>query len=196
MNCRIVEIKIDRKGDMEPMWKRLKQKWKERKGFGSIEIVISSMIVLTMIAGLLDMITIIQRLDTTSQATGYVSRIVQKQGGVQTSRIENFSGKYTTTDVLYNNVKDMMTSNGISEDEWELSLVLDGGTKYVITPTTSVPLVDYGNRIRVNLSVDYKWNVLSSMSPSELGGNRDSIREVLSGYKIRDSKEMETELEI
>lgn len=178
------------------MWKRIKNRWKEKKGFGSIEIVISSMIVLAMLAGLLDMIQIIQRLDTTSQATGYVSRIVQKQGGVQTSRIENFNGKYTTTDVLYNNVKDMMDANGIREDEWGLSLILDGGTRYVITPTTSVPVVDYGNRIKIDLAVDYKWNMLSSILPGELGGNRSSIREVLSGYKIRDSKEMESELGI
>lgn len=178
------------------MWKHIKHKWKERKGFGSIEIVISSMIVLMMIAGLIDVILITQRLDTASQATGYVSRIVQKQGGVQTHRISNFNGKYTNSSVLYSNVKDMMEANGISEDEWELRVILNSGSKYVITPSTNVPIVDYGKRIRVDLAVDYKWKMLSAMIPGDLSGNRSSIREVLSGYQIRDGKGMETELEI
>lgn len=178
------------------MWKRFKQKWRERKGFGSIEIVISSMIVLMMVAGLIDMIQITQRFDATSQATDYVSRIIQKQGGVQTYRIDNYKGRYTTSNALYNNVKDMMDTNGIPEEDWDLTLTLESGNTYHLSPTVSVPLVNYGHRIRVTLSVDYRWNLLASMFPGNPTGNRQATKEVLSGYQIRDNTEMETDLNI
>lgn len=178
------------------MFNRIKEKWKNRKGVGSIEIAISSLIVIMMIAGLVDMINIMQRFDTTSQATNYVSRIIQKQGGVQTNRIENFQGKYTTTSVLYNNVKDMMDANGIPEEDWELTLTLENGVDYPIKPSTNVPLVNFGNRILVTLAVDYEWNMLSNVVPGDIGGTRKSMKEVLSGYQIRDSKEVKTDLEL
>ncbi len=178
------------------MWKRLKQKWKDKKGFGSIEIVISSMIVLMMIAGLIDMIQITQRFDTTSQATDYVSRIVQKQGGVQVSRIPNYQGQYTTTKTLYDNVEDMMNSNGISDDDWSLTLQLENGSKYTISPKSTVPLVDFGHRIRITLSVNYRWNMLGSMFPGDLEGTRQSTKEILSGYQIRDNSVMDNSLDV
>jgi len=176
------------------MWKYVKQKWKERKGFGSIEIVLSAMIVLMMVGGMLDMISITQRFETVSQATNYVSRIVQKQGGVRTSRIDNYNGKYTTSATLYNNVKDMMESNGIHEEDWTLTLTLPDGKSYTVTPTTNVPIVNYGQRMKVTISVNYRWNIVSTMLPIQGERTRDSIKEVLSGYQSRQTSDMKTTL--
>jgi|HigsolmetaAR206D_1030411.scaffolds.fasta_scaffold00120_27 hypothetical protein len=177
------------------MWKRLKAKLKGRKGFGSIEIAICSLIILMMIGGLADMIQIMQKIDTVSQTTGYVARTIQKQGGVRTVRIQNFYGKYTTTPVLYNNVKDMMASNGIPEEDWKLYIAV-GDKTYSITPSTSVPLVNYGYRMKVILKVDYRWAILSNMIPIDLKATKDSVREVLSGYQIRNGDGMGTDLSL
>lgn len=177
------------------MWKRLKDKWKNKKGFGSIEIVISSLIVIMVVAGLVDTIQITQRLDTTSQAVGYVARVVQKQGGVQTKEIANYSGKYTTTSVLYNNVKSMMEANNIKDTEWNLYLK-NGDTQTEITKKTNFPIINYGKRITVTLKVKYNWNTLSIVLPGVMGGTRESSRQVLSGYQIRDDAKMQTELNV
>jgi len=177
------------------MWKRLKAKLKEKKGIGSIEIVICSLIIIMMIGGLVDMIQITQKLDTVGQTTGYVARTIQKQGGVQTMKIPNFHGKYTTTPVLYENVKEMMAANGIPEEDWKLSVSV-GNQIYPITPSTSVPIVDYGHRMKVILEVKYRWTVLSNMIPVGLEATKDSIREVLSGYQIRDGEGMGSDLSL
>lgn len=177
------------------MRKKWIERWKNKKGFGSIEIVISCLIIIMILAGLVDMISINQRLDTASQTTGYVARTIQKQGGVQTSRIDNFHGKYTTTPVLYNNVKDMMAANSIPEEDWRLTIEIDDQS-YPITPSTSIPLVDYGNRMRVVLEVDYRWTILSTMVPINLEATKQSVREVLSGYQIRDRGQMETDVSL
>lgn len=179
------------------MWKKIKEKWKERKGFGTIEIVISSFIVIMMIAGLVDLLSIIEKFETASQATSYVSRIVQKQGGVQKSRIDNYHGKYTTSKTLYNNVKDMMEANGIEDEDWTLKLKVASNNKvYTIKENTDVPLNTYGNRIKVMLTVKYRWACVSAFFPGEISGARTSTKEVLSGYKIRDNKELQTDLSI
>lgn len=173
------------------MWKRLRNK----KGIGSLEIVISALIIIMMIAGMIDMVQVLQKIDTASQTTGYIARTVQKQGGVQTYRIDNFHGKYTTTPVLYDNVKEMLASNGVPEEDWRLYIAV-GEHLYEITPSTSIPLVDYGNRMRVILEVDYRWNILSQMIPIDLKGTKDSVREVLSVYQIRDRDRMESEFSL
>lgn len=173
------------------MWKRLRNK----KGIGSLEIVISALIIIMMIAGMIDMVQVLQKIDTASQTTGYIARTVQKQGGVQTYRIDNFHGKYTTTPVLYDNVKEMLASNGVPEEDWRLYIAV-GEHLYEITPSTSIPLVDYGNRMRVILEVDYRWNILSQMITIDLKGTKDSVREVLSVYQIRDRDRMESEFSL
>ena len=177
------------------MVKKLKNKLKNKKGIGSLEIVISALIVIMMVAGLIDMIQITQRLDTTSQATGYVARVVQKQGGVQPHEIDNFSGKYVPTSVLYGNVRDMMDVNGIPEEDWTLKLTA-GGNTYTINEGTALPLVDYGHRIKVTIETKFKWHILSSMMPGDLGSGSSSSREVLSGYQVRDGGGMNTDLEL
>lgn len=177
------------------MWKHFKNKLKEKKGIGSIEIVIAAMITLTMIAGLIDMINIIQKFDTTSQATGYISRVVQKQGGVQSSRVDNFNGKYTPTAHLYNNVKEMMEANNIHEDNWRLTLRTNTGD-YEVKSGTDVPVVNYGERIHISLEVDYQWKVLSTMFPNEFISSRQSNRQVLSGFQVRDGSGMDTDLNV
>lgn len=173
----------------------MRKRLKNRKGIGSIEIVISSLIIIMIIAGIIDMVQVLQKIDTASQTTGYIARTIQKQGGVQTYRIENYHGKYTTTPILYNNVKEMLASNGIPEEDWRLYIAM-GEHVYEVTPSTSIPLADYGQRMRVVLEVDYRWNLLSHMIPVDLKGTKDSVREVLSVYKVRNRDQIESEFSL
>lgn len=184
------------------MWKHLKNKFrkskcilKNKKGFGSLEIIISSFIIVMIIAGLIDMIQITQRIDTTSQAISYVSRVIQKQGGVRVNEPENFNGEYTNSATLYNNIKDIMAANGIIEENWELEIKTNS-TKENLTSSTNFPLVDYGNRITITLEVNYHWYTLSTMFPGDIGGYKPSSRQVLSGYAIRSNSGMSTETEL
>jgi|SRR5690625_57324 len=177
------------------MLKRFVKRLNNKKGFGSIEIVISAMIVIMMVAGLIDMIQITGRLETASQSIGYVSRVVQKQGGVQPNRIPNYQGKYTTSSTLYENIREMMYVNGIGEDDWVIYITANGNT-HTLDPETRVPLVDYGNRIHITLRVNFRWNILASMFPGELASTNEASREVLSGYQVRDSGGMSTDLEL
>lgn len=177
------------------MFRKINDKLKNKKGLGSIEIVISGLIVLLMVAGLIDMINITQRLDATSQTTGYVARVVQKQGGVQPTRIANYNGKYISTPSLYNNVKGMMDVNGVAEEDWTIKLVTNGNT-YVIQEDTRIPLVDYGNRITVTIETKFRWNILSTMFPGVITSGGKSDRVVLSAYQIRTDSGMETDLEL
>lgn len=191
-----IEQRIAKERRLYYMWRRIRLILWNRKGFGGIEIAISSLIVLLIVCGLIDVLKITQRFEVASQANNYISRTVQEQGGVRANKIENFSGKYTTSQTLYNNVKDMMEASGIAETDWTLTIQTEGGGSYIVNQRTNVPLVNYGKRIKVILSVNYRWDMLSAALPGDWGGTRSSIKEVLSGYQIRDNNGMTTELEL
>lgn len=147
----------------------------------SLEIAISVLVIVVAIAGLVDLTTILQRTNTVSMNTAYISRVVGSQGGVRTSKIENFAGNYVDSNELYRNVKKSMSSSGIPEDEWEVKI--DGRT---LTPITNIPLRDYGSKITIETSVDYKWTLTSNVVPGQISGVHTSDNEVYTTHKIRD----------
>lgn len=156
------------------------KKKKDKKGITSLEIAISVLVIVVAIAGLVDLTTILQRTNTVSMNTAYISRVVGSQGGVRNNKIENFAGNYVDSNELYRNVKKSMNSSGIPDEEWEVKI--DGR---ILTPVTNVPLKDYGNKIKIKASVNYKWALTSNVIPGQVSGVHSSDNEVYTTHKIR-----------
>lgn len=160
------------------------KKWKRpfnKKGVTSLEIVISVMIVLIVLSGFADLTQILRRSNAVSVNTAYISRVVGSQGGLQTRKIANFSGRYVTANELYTNIDRSMRSSGIPDDEWEVRI---HGVK--LTPATNIPVYDYGSRIPISVSVDYRWGLTDNFIPGSLEGKHESNNVVSTTHKIRD----------
>jgi len=158
----------------------LKRK-KNKKGMTSIEIVLSVIIVILIVSGFVDLTGILRRSNAVSMNTSYVSRVVGNQGGIQTRKINNFNGRYIPSSELYGNVKRSMNSSGIPDDEWEVKVY---GIK--LTPNTNIPVFDYGTRIPVEVTVNYKWGLTDNFIPGNLEGVHESKSTVSTTHKVRD----------
>lgn len=152
-----------------------------KKGVTSIEIVVSVLIIVIVVCGFVDLTGILSRTNTMAMNTAYISRVVGSQGGVQTSQISNFSGRYVNSNELYNNVKRSMNSSGIEDDEWEVKI--DGVR---LTPTTNLRVVDYGSRLPVEVTIGYQWYLTRNYLPGEMKGTKTSKSNVSTTFKIRD----------
>lgn len=153
---------------------------RQKKGMTSFEIVVSVMVVLVILCGFVDLTSILNRLNTVSQNTAYVSRVIGRQGGVQTQEIENFDGRYVTSKELYRNVKQSMNSTGISDDEWEMRI--DGMT---VTPSSNLPIKDYGTTMGVEVEVSYNWDLTDNFVPMDFSNTKVSENKVFTTYKVR-----------
>lgn len=155
---------------------------KNKKGMTSIEIVLSVLIVIMMIAGFVDLTVILRRGNVATTNTAYISRVVGNQGGLQISEIDNFNGRYVGSSEVYRNVKRSMNSSGISDDEWTATIY-----GVPLTPETNIPVFEYGTKIPITVDVEYEWSFTSNFIPKELKGARKSKAEVVTTHKIRDA---------
>lgn len=166
------------------MWEKFKLKIKQKKkkmGIQTLTLVIGAMMGLIAIGGLADLSVLHSKFSVLSTQTGYVSRVISDQGGVSTDKIENYHGKYTTSGELYNNVKSAMNNSGIHDEDWEVHI--DGKE---LSPGTHVAMHDYGERIPVEVKINYGWIFTSNFVPSAMKNDRTSKTEVISTYRIRD----------
>lgn len=164
------------------MFQRMKKVLKEQrqKGMTTIEIVISVIIILMTLCGFIDMILNSQKMDTASTVTNYVSRVVASQGGIQTKATSQHLQGYVTSAELCDQVQRMLKKSEIKSNEYVLKI--DGKT---ITPSTNLALKDFGERINVDLSVQYHWKFLHQIVPVSLDHEKTSHREVVSAFKTR-----------
>lgn len=158
---------------------RIKRK-DTKKGMTSLEIVVAVMVVLVILCGFVDLTGILNRLNTVSQNTAYVSRVVGRQGGVQSRKIDNFDGRYVTSKELYLNVKQSMNSTGIPDDEWEVRI---DGTP--IGASTNIPVKDYGSTMKIEVEVDYDWDLTDNFVPMDFSNTSVSENKVFTTYKVR-----------
>lgn len=166
---------------MNRLIRRCKERLTNHKGITTIEIAISAMIIIIALAGFVDMVNVSQKMDTASSVNGYVGRVVAAQGGVQVQPTVHHTGNYVTSPQLYREVKTTLANGGFSEDEFELKV-----NGRVITPETNVPIVSFGERMDIELSVDYKWELIGGALGTELGSTKTSKREVVSSFKFRE----------
>lgn len=182
------------------MFKNLKKKLKEKKGLNSIEMVIGSLIVIALFAGMTDFIKISNRMQSLSSTMTYVSRVLSNQGcvainpesvyidssGNQLYNIDYIKNKkFVSSDVLFNTISEIMKSDGIRSSEWRV--FIDGER---LSPSTKTKLYDFRERIPVEVQIDYSWGTLSDILPvseETLSGTFKTSQEIVSTYKIREA---------
>lgn len=183
------------------MLKFIKKKIKEKKGLNSIEMVIGSLVVITLFAGMTDFIKISNRMQSISSTISYVSKVLSNQGclannpesvyvnpdGTQYYNISYIKNeKYIDSRTLFEAVSNIMRNDGIAEDEWR---VFVGGQR--LTSSTKTKVFNFRERIPVEVQVDYSWGTLSNLLPissDALSGTLNSSQEIVSTYKIRDAE--------
>lgn len=175
----------------------LKNKIKEKDGLNSIELVIGSLVIVMLIAGLTDFINVSNRMQSVSSTMNYVSKIVSNQGCLspnpETSYTKNgkqlyFKSyikdeRYVTPAQLYTAINTIMNSDGISSNEWRV--YVDG---QLLSSTTETQLFNFRDRIPIVVEVDYNWNTLANLLPinnSLLAGTFRSRQEIISTYSVR-----------
>lgn len=159
---------------------RLKERIRNSKGITTIEVAISAMIIIVALAGFVDMVNVSQKMDTASSVNGYIGRVVAAQGGVRVQPTVHHSGNYVTSPQLYREVKTTLENGGFTEEDFKLKI---NGVE--ISPTSNVPITSFGERIKIELTVDYRWDLISGALGTDMGSSKTSKREVVSSFKKR-----------
>lgn len=165
---------------MKHFFRQLKERLANKAGMTTLEVAISVIIVLMALGGFVDMVNTSQKLDTASSVTGYVGRVVANQGGVRTAPTVHHVGNYVTSDQLYREVSMILKNGGVPEEDFKLLI-----NNKVIKPGTNIPLQDFGKRMKVELKVAYRWDMISQLVPGDMEGEKVSSREVISSFKVR-----------
>lgn len=154
---------------------------KSKKGFSSIEIAIGAMVFLIAVCGLVDLTSVLRKLNTMSVQSSYIARTVGRQGGIRPSTPTNYdAGDYVTSSELYNNVKKSFNMSGVPDTMW--TATVNGVT---LTPTTSLPIITYGTDIPIKITIKYNWGLISNFIPGKITQSKQSYRTVVSSFKLR-----------
>ena len=182
------------------MFKFLKKKFKEKKGLNSIEMVIGSLVTITLFAGITDFINISNRMQNISSTMSYISKVMSNQGclsnnpesiyvnsdGSQYYHIDYIKNKkYITTNTLYNSVTQIMKNDNIPTSEWRVYI-----NNELLTPQTNTKVFDFREKIPIKIEIDYNWATLSKILPvgqNTLSGTFKSSQSIISTYQIRES---------
>lgn len=165
------------------MIERIKDRLKQENtklGINSLTMVAGVIMAFIAIGGLADLTILQTKFSVVSAQTGYISRTVADQGGITTKEIKNYHKKYVTSQELYYNVKDAMNKSGIADEDW---VVYVGGKE--LTPATSTKIYNYGEKIPIVVSINYRWAFSSKYIPGDLNNTRTSKTKSLSTYRIR-----------
>lgn len=155
---------------------------KNKKGFSSIEIAIGAMVFLIAVCGLVDLTSVLRKLNTMSVQSSYIARTVGRQGGVRTSTPTNYdAGDYVSSSELYSNVKKSFNMSGVPDTMW--TATVNGVT---LTPSTNLPIVTYGSNIPVKITIKYNWGLVSNFIPGKITQSKQSYRTIVSSFKLRD----------
>lgn len=178
----------------------ISKKIKEKDGLNAIEMVIGSLVVITLFAGMVDYIQISNKMQSISSTVNYVSKVLSNQGclannpetaytGANNAQLYNIdyikNKKYVDSRTLYSTIKNIMDSDGIKVEEWRV--FIDGER---LTSTTKTRLFDFRERIPVKVEIDYNWGTLTGLLPvsdSVLSGTLKSNQEIVSTYRIREA---------
>ena len=162
------------------MWNKLKES-KGKKGISSLTMIVGVLIAFVAIGGLSDLTILQTKFSALSSQSSYVARVVARQGGLQNTRIDNYHGRYVTTQELYTNILHGMQQSGIAENEWVLKV---NGEE--ILPHTVIPVLNYGDKARVELTIEYDWSVTSNFVPLDMTNTRTNVKNIVTTHRIRD----------
>lgn len=155
---------------------------KSRKGFSTIEIAIGSIIFIIAISGLIDLTSVLRKLNTMSTQSSYIARTVGRQGGVQLSTPYNYDEKdYVPSAELYSNVKKSFNMSGVPDTNWEATV-----NGQLLTPGTNLSVITYGTEIPIKVSIKYNWGLISNFIPGAISQHKESYRTVVSSFRLRE----------
>lgn len=154
---------------------------KNKKGFSSIEIAIGAMVFLIAVCGLVDLTSVLRKLNTMSVQSSYIARTVGRQGGLKPSTPTNYDdGDYITSAQLYSNVQKSFNMSGVPDTMWQATV-----NGQILSPSTSLPIVTYGTEIPIKITIKYNWGLVSNFIPGRISQTKQSYRTVVSSFKYR-----------
>lgn len=169
--------------------KNINKKIKNKKGLNTLQTVIISIVILICAGFFIDLINITEKQQAVSMTSTFVSRIISKQGGVRTATPNEFkeSDDYVNSVELYNKVKKVMNNADIPDTDWTLQVKTPLDGLVTIKGNTNLALADIGSSMEVILTVNYKWELASKLTPITPKGTIKSKRAAYSSLKIRNS---------
>lgn len=170
-------------------------------GFTCIEAIPAILALIVCIAGLVDIVVILKKINTISTTATYVARTVGVQGGVRdkapayyigcSETLDSETCKYTNTETLYNDVKNMLSGIDLDESNWDLTISACDKNglnckETLLEPDSRNIKADYGEYLNVNLEITYDWAFMKTVLPVSPTYNKTSSRMIMSTFKIRE----------
>lgn len=156
---------------------------KNKKGSSAIEVTIGLLVFILMFGFFYDLTIITWKFVVTTQVANSMSRVLAIQGGVMPYTPANFPGgdkAYITSEELVENVREQLEGKANIENYTVTinGVELDEGTNLSI---------DYGQKIVVEVTSYYDWDIFSDFLPfgSYLSGKKIvAKRSSLSEFKF------------
>lgn len=146
---------------------------KNKKGFGTFELVIFSLIFIAMISFLVDLSLITWQYNSVSNLNSFVTNTISQQSGISNTVPHGYPNTYITSQQLYNIVVAEMAQNGIREGDWDIRI-----NNTALRPNTNIRLNDPKQSFTITLTTSYEWRAFSNFVPIRKG----EIRSVKMGY--------------
>ena len=157
---------------------------KNNKGFSNIELVLGTLIILTLVCAIADFSKTSAADSSVSALANYVSETISEQGGLNTKAPDNYPGNYTTSATLIDNITTSMNSIGIPEDDWTLSIEGPGNSGFIeVTRNTNTGTYPYKSQVTIRLTYSNGFDLLNQNLPTELPElSRQLVRRTVTTY--------------
>ena len=155
---------------------------KNKKGISSLQTAIGVFAILICLCAFMDLSTNMYKFNALSTTATYVTRIVEKQGGITTTPPSSYRGEFASTASVYNDVKAIMNNAGIKDGQWDVYV---NGTK--LNGGNSSSTKYYGENVKVEVRVRYGWNMVKNFFKLNQEYEKVAVRETKSSLIKRTS---------
>lgn len=143
---------------------------KNEKGSIAIEAVIGTLMLLTCLVVIMDLVVITWKSNLISQVSTQVARQVGVQGGYLHSAPTGFPGgnnAYTNPYQLGQMLTEQFRSAGIEDHDWAIIIKGSDGREYEYSAnrTTITSQYDYQEVVKVEAKLDYEWELSQIILP-------------------------------
>lgn len=126
-------------------------------GLSAIELGICTLIILLCICFFIDLTTNMYKFDALSTTATYVTRTVERQGGISNNPPSSYNGEFASTSELYADVKKIMNNAGVKDSEFTVTV---NGTELKNNNTSTTKY--YGEDITVKVTIKYNWGLVKN----------------------------------
>lgn len=164
------------------MHKHIRKFKNDKRGSLALEIVIGCVIFITVMCFLMDVAILTWKFSVISQTNTYLARTIGIQGGIKSSAPTGFPGgntAYQSTYKILDQIQENFDKAGINESDYTVKI--NGST---LKGTTNIE-ADYTEILTTQITVKYRWDMLSNILPGNITHSINSRRSVMSEYKYR-----------